>query len=59
MAKAKPKGKGKAPRTSFSVRLDEEERSALAGAAENEQREAASLARLIIREGLKARGFLK
>jgi hypothetical protein len=39
--------------------LDEEERSALAGAAENEQREAASLARLLIREGLKARGFLK
>ena len=41
------------------MRLDEEERSALAGAAENEQREAATLARLLIREGLKARGFLK
>jgi hypothetical protein len=59
MAKAKPKGKVKAPRASFSVRLDEEERSALAGAAENEQRESATLARLLIREGLKARGFLK
>jgi hypothetical protein len=57
MVKSKPKVK--ATRSSFSVRLDETERAALAGAAENEQREAATLARLIIREGLKARGFLK
>ena len=59
MAKSKPKPTLKAPRASFSVRLDETERAALAGAAANEQRESATLARLIIREGLKARGFLK
>lgn len=59
MAKLKPPQKAKATRASFSVRLDETERAALGDAAENEQREAAALARIILREGLKARGFLK
>jgi len=40
-------------------RLGEDERAALAEAAAAEERQAASLARLFIREGLKARGLLK
>jgi hypothetical protein len=58
MAKKKLMAKP-SPRASFSVRLDEDERAALADAAAAEERQAASLARLFIREGRKARGFLK
>ena len=43
----------------FAVRLDDAMRSALDKAAEDEGNTAAGLARLAIREWLKARGYLK
>jgi hypothetical protein len=58
MANKKPMTKP-SPRASFSIRLGEDERAALAEAAAAEERQAASLARLFIREGLKAKGYLK
>lgn len=47
------------PPYSFSVRLDADVRAALDAAAAAEDRQDARLARILIREGLRARGYLK
>jgi hypothetical protein len=56
---AKPQTKPKTTRASFSVRLNDEEKSALAEAAQSDNREVASLARIILCDWLRAKGFLK
>ena len=58
MAKVKPKPKA-AIKASFSVRFDAPERAALAAAAKAEDRPEAYVVRQFVRDGLKAKGFLK